>query len=116
MTARAPLLWVALVGVMAFGMFQLKLAVQDLEDTLARVNRDLLASEESIHVLRAEWSYLNQPERLAGLAERHLNLEFMAPEQLGAIASLPLRMGGGGDESGAPAVHAALYLNAVASP
>jgi hypothetical protein len=42
-------------------------------------------------VLLAEWSYLNRPDRLAGLAARHLDLSPMTPGQLGAMgmAALP---------------------------
>ncbi|MFQ5783287.1 MAG: hypothetical protein ACE5H8_00505 [Alphaproteobacteria bacterium] len=91
MNAPSNVLWVALIGIVAFGLFQLKHAVQRLEDELAGLNRELLASEENIHVLRAEWSYLNRPERLAVLAARHLDLEALAPAQIGAVEVLPLR-------------------------
>ena len=91
MSPSSTVLWVALIGAMAFGLFQLKCAVQAREDELTRLNRALIASEEAIHVLHAEWSYLNRPERLAALAARHLDLAPMAPGQVGAIDSLPLR-------------------------
>jgi hypothetical protein len=83
--------WVALIGAMAFGVFQLKLAVQPVEEEFARLSRDLLASEETIHVLHAEWGYLNRPDRLAKLADSHLALRPMKPEQVGGIESLPIR-------------------------
>ncbi len=89
MRAPSTVLWVSLIGAMSFGLFQLKYAVQDREDELARLNRDLIASEESIHVLHAEWSYLNRPERLAALAEKHLDLRSMEARQIGSVAILP---------------------------
>lgn len=76
-------LWVTVIGVMASGLFHMKYAVQEREDQLANLNRELIASEKAVHVLNAEWSYLNRPERLAKLAAKHLNLQPMAPEQLG---------------------------------
>ena len=91
MSATSTVLWVCLIGAMSFGLFQLKYAVQDREDELARLNRDLIASEESIHVLNAEWSYLNRPERLAALAEKHLGLRSMEAHQIGTVAILPQR-------------------------
>ena len=42
-------------------------------------------------VLRAEWSYLNRPDRLSELASRHLALGPVAPVQVGDIAALPAR-------------------------
>ncbi len=92
MNAGSAMLWVAVIGAMAGGLFHLKHEVQQVEDELARVDRDLLASQEAIQVLRAEWSYLNRPERLSALAGRHLDLEPLAPAQIGAIEALPLRV------------------------
>jgi cell division protein FtsL len=81
--------WVALAGCVGFGLYHLKNEVQALEDELFRANRTILAEQESIHVLRAEWSYLNQPARLQALASRHLDLQPTKPSQLGTIATLP---------------------------
>lgn len=88
MKPATTILWFALVGVMASGLFQLKYAVQEREDELTRLNRDLIASEQAVHVLHAEWSYLNRPDRIAGLAARHLDLAPMAPEQIGSSTML----------------------------
>ena len=82
-------LWIALAGVIGFGLYHLKHQVQALEDELFRVNRTILAEQEAIHVLHAEWSYLNQPSRLQALASRHLDLQPMKPAQLGTLDSLP---------------------------
>ena len=92
MNAGSTMLWVAVIGAMAGGLFHLKHEVQRVEDELAGVDRDLLASQEAIQVLRAEWSYLNRPERLSALASRHLDLEPLAPDQIGVIEALPLRV------------------------
>jgi hypothetical protein len=78
-------LWIVIVGAMTTGLFQLKYAVQSSEDELARLNRELIATEEAVQVLHAEWSYLNRPERLVGLAARYLDLEPMAPKQIGSL-------------------------------
>ncbi len=91
MSAGSALLWVAVIGAMAGGLFHLKHEVQRAEDELARVDRDFLASQEAIQVLRAEWSYLNRPDRLSALAKRHLDLEPLAPAQIGVMEALPLR-------------------------
>jgi len=90
MKGGATLLWLALIGATAFGMFQLKLAVQRSETRLAELDRELRASRQAIEVLEAEWAYLNRPERLAKLAERHLALRPMTPEQVGGLDRLPL--------------------------
>ena len=83
------LVWIVLAGCVGFGLYHLKNQVQAREVELFKINRKILAEQESIHVLRAEWSYLNQPARLEALASRDLKLQPMKPSQLGTVASLP---------------------------
>jgi hypothetical protein len=83
--------WVALAGVVGFGLFHLKHQVQELEDEMFRLNRTILEEQQAIHVLKAEWSYINQPQRLQSLASRHLDLQPAKPAQLGTFADLPRR-------------------------
>ena len=92
---RAILLLVAAIAVVGFGLFRLTYEVQDLEEELSRLNRAILAEQEAIHVLAAEWSYLNRPARLVTLNERYLGLLPLSEAHIGEIASLPL--GGGGN-------------------
>lgn len=89
MIRPATLFWIALAGCVGYGLYHLKNEVQARENELFKINRTILAEQEAIHVLRAEWSYLNQPARLEALASRDLKLQPMKPGQLGTIASLP---------------------------
>lgn len=89
----ASLLWLALVAVTGFATFKVKYTVQDIEDELNKVRRQTVAEQQEIHVLRAEWTALNQPERLADLNRRFLSLASVAPKQLqGKIEDIPLRL------------------------
>ena len=38
-----------------------------------------------IHVLNAEWSHLNEPQRLQKLAEKYLDIGPMKTEQIAAV-------------------------------
>lgn len=91
MSVSSKVVWVGVIGSMAFGLYQLKHAVQRSEKELAQLERELITSQESIHVLRAEWSYLNRPDRLSALADRHLALVPVAPNQVVDITALPPR-------------------------
>lgn len=84
-------LWLILVACVGFGMFKVKYEVMELEDALARTNRAVLADQDAIHVLKAEWAFLGQPSRLADLSRRHLDLAPLGAAQLGQIANIPLR-------------------------
>jgi hypothetical protein len=91
MIRPSTFLWMGLAGAVGFGLFQLKHEVQALEDEMFRLNRSIVAEQQAIHVLKAEWSYINQPQRLSSLASRHLDLQPMKPTQLGGLADLPVR-------------------------
>ncbi len=65
-----------------FGLFQVKFKVQNLHREMAELEKQLEHEKNSIHVLKAEWAYLNQPERLQRLAEKFLNLAEMRAEQI----------------------------------
>jgi len=88
---RASLVWLLLVLLAGGALFFLKFRVHELEGELVRLNRTLLAEQEALHVLAAEWSYLSRPERLAELSHRLLTLQPLAPEQLVPIEAVPLR-------------------------
>ena len=94
MIRAATIVWTTLAGCVGFGLFQLKHEVQALEDELFRLNRQILAEQQQTHVLKAEWAYINQPERLEALARRHLDLTPMRPQQIGDVAALPARNAG----------------------
>ena len=75
----------------AVALFHLKQRVGDIERELGQVNRSIAAHQDSIQVLRTEWSYLNQPAMIAELAQRHLGMRPNAPAQVIRLDDLPLR-------------------------
>lgn len=87
----ATILWAVLAAVAGTSLFMLKYEVQSQEQRLSGLRKDIVETQESIHVLKAEWSYLNDPARLREQAERHLNLHPLKPNQIVTIASLPMR-------------------------
>lgn len=91
MIGRTTLLWLALAALVGFGLFHVKYQVMALEESLTRLNAATLREQNQIHVLEAEWSYLNRPSRLEELAERYLELKPVTPNQLATVASLPKR-------------------------
>ena len=66
----------------AFGLFQVKYRVQDLNKDVAEMDRQIEEEKNAIHVLNAEWAYLNQPDRLRTLAEKYLQLSAVTIAQL----------------------------------
>ena len=79
MMRAATILWAALAAVAGTGLFMLKYEVQAQEQRLAGLHKDIMEAQEQIHVLKAEWSYLNEPARLREQTERHLGLHPLKP-------------------------------------
>jgi hypothetical protein len=92
MTKLGAVFWLVLVLAAGFTTFKVKYAVQDIEDELNRARRQTIAEQQETRVLTAEWTYLNQPERLAELNRRFLGLAAISTKQLQrSIEEIPLR-------------------------
>jgi hypothetical protein len=91
MIGRATLIWMLLAIAAGACLFVLKYEVKSMEEELARVNRETLANLEAVHVLKAEWSFLNRPSRLEDLGRRLLSLEPTDVAQNASIDDIPMR-------------------------
>ncbi len=74
-----------------FAMFIMKNHVQNLEKELAVVNRDIESNIQRIHVLKAEWSYLNRPSRIRELAQRYTPMKSIESTQIVNYSALPFK-------------------------
>jgi len=88
MIRRSTLLSTLLAVSTGLALFVVKYQVQDLEDTLAKINREISDSRQAVHVLKAEWSHLNEPNRLRFLATRHLDLGPLENAQFARVSDL----------------------------
>jgi len=79
---RSTAIWTVLGIAVVIGLFVVKHRVQELEEKLAALNSEIIADKESIQVLEAEWSYLNQPARLEALSTRLLGMEPPVADQM----------------------------------
>lgn len=58
----------------ACGMFILKFHVMNKEVQLTKMHKQIMDNNRSIHVLKAEWTNLNNPERLIVLTKENTSL------------------------------------------
>lgn len=91
MINKSTLVWLSLVVVAGFGLLQLKYRVQGLEEQLAGVNRAIEDDRAAMQVLRAEWSYLNEPSRIERLSREHLGLTPVGTDQIRTVGAIPMR-------------------------
>lgn len=85
---RATILSFLLVVSLGVTLMSVKHRVQQLDEELAQLERQIEAERQAVHVLTAEFSYLIKPDRLRRLATQHLGLTPVKPEQLGTFATL----------------------------
>jgi cell division protein FtsL len=94
MIRLTTVLWLVVVALVGFAMFKVKYQVQALDDQLAQVHKEIARDRDAVHVLHAEWSFLSQPQRLAELNRKFLNLKPITAgqiERMPQLAELPLR-------------------------
>mgnify|MGYP000271241208 CR=1 FL=1 len=85
------LIWIFIIAGISLALFQVEQKVQQREEELAQLNQQILKDQEALHVLKAEWSYLNQPSRLEGLNDKFLSLAPVTGWQIAKIGDLPFR-------------------------
>lgn len=79
-----------LVVAVSVGLYNLKYKIEAQERERTSLRQEIVNERDAIRVLRAEWSYLTQPERLQSLADRHLELEALKATQIATFDELPM--------------------------
>ncbi len=71
-------------------LFWVSQQVQQVEREQRKLIASIESEEESIRVLRAEWDYLNRPERLEALSVKYLNMKPVSVDTLvQSISAIP---------------------------
>ena len=86
--SRSAFIWSILCVGIVFGLFVIKQRVQHLEAELENLNAEIITNRDATEVLKAEWSYLNEPARLEDLSKRLLNMKTPKPEQFITLEEL----------------------------
>jgi hypothetical protein len=89
---RPVTFWTAfLAGLLAFGLYFLAHDVQRLQRQGAEVRRQIAQEVQALQTLKAEWAYLNRPDRLQTLVavnQAALGLVAASPQQTASFAAL----------------------------
>ena len=72
-------------------VYRIKMESTERNERVLRLHAEIREQRDAIAVLRAEWSKLDAPLRLQGLAERHLQLKPLNATQYDSLKNLPER-------------------------
>ena len=75
----------------SFPVFLLKYRVIDLEEELKQIHKQIQNDAQEIHVLSAEWAFLNNPERLRELVRTQTDWQLVQSKQVLSTEDLPMR-------------------------
>ncbi len=80
----------ALVGSAGYA-YSIKYETLYLAEEVTKMKAKVQRERDAIAVLRAEWQYLNRPDRLQVAVERHLDLQPLNVQHLARLSDLPNR-------------------------
>jgi cell division protein FtsL len=80
----------ALIGSAVYA-YSIKYDTIFLSEQVAKLKNQTARERESIAVLRAEWQFLNKPDRLQALADKHLDLAPGSVQQIVRWQEIPVR-------------------------
>ena len=73
----------------ALGLLSAKYQVKELKSELDAARKDMARESGQIHILEAEWAYLNRPENLSILASQYLpDFGAVKPSQIASLESI----------------------------
>lgn len=82
------------IGALVFAaayVYRIKMESTARTERVLRLHAEVREQRDAIAALRAEWSRLDEPLRLQGLAERHLTLKPLGANQYDQLKNLPER-------------------------
>ena len=88
------ILHLLVIGVLVFAaayVYRIKMESTARTERVLRLHAEIREQRDAIAVLRAEWTRLDAPLRLQGLAERHLSLKPLNATQYDTLKNLPDR-------------------------
>ncbi len=81
---------VALIAAATY-VYDIKFESTMQAERLAKIRAEIRRERDAIAALRAEWSKLDSPDRVEGLAQRYLPLKTTDARQVDQLADLPER-------------------------
>lgn len=92
MSRGSALLIFIVLFVSVFGLFKVKYRVHYLNKDVQEMKKQIEQEKSTIHILNAEWTFLNQPKRLKELANRYLELKEVRAIQVKSVENFIVKL------------------------
>lgn len=93
-TLQVLLIWACFMIPVSAMLYGTSASVREKESELSSINAQIEAEKDSLRVLRAEWAYLNQPQKLASRVQKYLTpRKAAAPAQVLAENQMTVKVG-----------------------
>jgi hypothetical protein len=89
MNRISTVVWLLVIVIAAFMLYKVKYEVQTLKTQVAETSHQLEQEKQALHVVAAEWAYLNRPDRLQKLAVKYLASSEVTVSQISDIQAIP---------------------------
>ena len=70
-----------LLGIAIYFLFQMSGKVQNAKEGITHLKKQIEQDKNDIHLLKAEWAYLTNPERIKELSKKHLSSRLQLANQ-----------------------------------
>lgn len=90
MVSKGNLLITILFALSVYGLFQIKYKVLELKKETKELASQLDSEKRELEALKVEWTYLTNPQRLAMLASKYLNLSKTNVERISEVKNTEL--------------------------
>ena len=85
----STVLWMVLLVFAFSGLYAVKYKVRSVKAEVTTAEKQLFDEQRNLHVLTAEWAYLNRPERLKALSAKYLDIKPIKGQQIAEFSSIP---------------------------
>ena len=75
----------------SYALYRVKYEATDYSRQVTGLREEIAAERDLINVLKAEWSYLNEPQRIQRLADQYLELQALDARQIVTFQELSER-------------------------
>ena len=77
----------------SYGLYRVKYEATDYSRQVTGLRESIAVEHDLINVLKAEWNYLNEPQRIQRLADQYLDLKSLDAHQIVTFQELASRIG-----------------------